>query len=228
MAHVISGLIVLIVIVVGSALVNTADEIPQFLLIARERLRPGAEDAYDANESKLASACATLGCPHAYLALATTRGPKEVWWFNAFTSKQEMDGLDATYAQNGRLMAALRPLGKRKADFRESFTSTTAELRRVSSGASIFRISGARFFVVHTASDAPLESAAVFKAPGGRQFIIASFKDRVSAEAGSQSSRGAVILLVQPRWSFPARSWIDADPEFWRENPVARGLAPIR
>ena len=90
---------------------------PQFLLIVRELVRPGNEAAYDANELKIAEACARLKCPHPYLALVSADNPREVWWLNAFASSEERDGLDAAYARNEQLMAALAPLGKRKEDF---------------------------------------------------------------------------------------------------------------
>ncbi len=86
----------------------------QFLLIVRERLRPAMEAAYDENEVQLATVCATLNCPHPYIALATVAGPTEVWWLNAFASREERDGLEACYARNERLMAALQPLAQRK------------------------------------------------------------------------------------------------------------------
>ena len=96
---------------------------PQFLLIVRELLRPGNEAAYDANELKIAAACATLKCPHPYLALVSADNPREVWWLNAFASSEERDGLDAAYARNEQLMAALAPLGKRKEDFRSAVST---------------------------------------------------------------------------------------------------------
>jgi hypothetical protein len=47
------------------------DDASRFLVIARERLRPGREAAYHKNEVRIATICATLNCPHPYVALAT-------------------------------------------------------------------------------------------------------------------------------------------------------------
>jgi hypothetical protein len=63
-----------------------------------------------------------------------------------------------------------------------------------------------------------------FQAADGKRFVIASANNRDVAEAlARQFEAGAIILAVQPQWSFPAESWIDADPGFWRVNPGARG-----
>ena len=116
---------------------------PQFVLVVRERLRPGSEEADDKNERQLAIVCARMKCPHPYLALASVAGPTEVWWLNAFASQEERDGLGAAYAGNEALMAEMRPLGKRKEDFREAFTSSMMTYRRDSSSGAVLRIAGA-------------------------------------------------------------------------------------
>jgi hypothetical protein len=202
--------------------VDLQEETPQFLLIARERLRPGSEEAYDKNELQLATLCATLKCPHPYLALATVAGPKEVWWLNAFASQEERDSIDASYANNELLMAAMRPLAKRKEGFRESFTSTMTEFRRDLSGSAL-RIGGARFLVINVAQDGRTAMGAVFEAADGRRFVIAPANDRgVAEDLAARTEPGATILGVQPQWSFPAEAWIDADPEFWQSSLVAR------
>ena len=198
------------------------EEEPQFLLIARERLRPGNEEAYDKNELQLATLCATLNCPHPYLALASVAEPQEVWWLNAFASREERDGLDASYASNEPLMAAMRPLGKRKEDLRESFTSTMTEFRRDLSGSAL-RIAGARFLVINAASDGRAATGAVFQTADGRRFVIASANDRgIAEDLAARTGPEATVLAVQPQWSFPAEAWIDADPEFWQSSLVAR------
>jgi hypothetical protein len=202
---------------------DTQDKTPQFLLIVRERLRPGSEEAYDENELQLATVCATLKCPHPYLALATVSGSKEVWWLNAFASQEERDGLEASYASNESLMAAMRPLGKRKEEFREALNSTMTEYRRDLSGGCVLRIAGSRFFVINTAQDPRTPKGAVFQAADGQQFVIVSANNRAAAESlAQQSGPGAIIVAVQPQWSLPDESWIDADPEYWRSNVVAR------
>jgi hypothetical protein len=200
------------------------DETPPFILIVRERLWPGTEDAYEKNEVQLATVCATLKCPHPYLALATVTGTKEVWWLNAFASKEERDGLEASYASNAPLMAAMQPLGKRKEEFRATFSSAMTEYRRDLSADSVLRIAGTRFLVVQTSQDGRTAPGAVFQTTDGTRFVMATANNRADAEsiAGRIGPEG-VILAVQPQWSFPAESWIDADPEFWHSNAVARG-----
>jgi hypothetical protein len=217
-------LIVLTVIVLGGCALDMREtKTPQFLLVVRERLRPGSEEAYDKNERQLATVCATLKCPHPYLALASVAGPKEVWWLNAFASEQERDGLGAAYARNQPLMAEMRPLGKRKEDFREALTSSMMTYQRDSSRGAVLRITGARFLVINTSADESAATGAVFEAAGGERIVIASANTRAAAEdlAGRSGSK-TTLLAVQPQWSFPAEAWRDADPDFWNSTPVAR------
>ena len=201
---------------------DTREEAPQFLLIVRERLRPWIDEAYDENELHLANICATLKCPHPYLALASVAGPKEVWWVNAFASRDERDGLDAAYATNKPLMAAMRPYAKRKEDFREALTSTMTAYRPDLSSGAVLWIAGARFFVISGRQHEGV-MAAVFEAASGDRFVIASAKDRaVADDIAARFGPAATILAVRPQWSFPAEAWIDADREFWKSNRATR------
>ena len=207
----------------GAAAMDTQEQVPAFLLIVREGLRPGSDEAYAKNESKIAAVCARLNCPHPYLALAPVAGPTEVWWLNAFASREEKDQLEPAYARNERLMAQLRPLGKRKEAFRHALTTTLTEYRPDLSHGTVWRSSGARFFVIDLNQGGREAVGPVFESAEGQRFSVASADsraaaDRIAARAGS----GSVILAVQPQWSFPAHAWIAADPAFWKSNPVAR------
>jgi hypothetical protein len=201
--------------------VQTQEETPLFLLIVRERVRPGSEEAYDRNELQLAAVCARLKCPHPYLALASAHSPEEVWWLNAFASQEERDGLEAAYARNEPLMAEMRPLGKRKEDLRETLTSIMTSYRRDLSGNAALRIAGARFLVIDSPSYKGATAGAVFESSAGKRFVIASANTRADAEGlAALVGPGATILDVRPRWSFPAEAWIEADPQFWQAAPV--------
>jgi hypothetical protein len=195
--------------------VNTSNQTPRFLLIVRERLRAGSEEAYDENERQLAAACATLNCPHPYLALASLAGAREVWWLNAFASQAERDDLPAAYARNEPLMAALRPLGKRKEDFREALVTTMMK-HRPDLSAGAWRIEGARFVVIATTRDEVASLGAAFESADGERFVLASANSHEMAEdIAARSGPGATTLAVQPQWSFPAEAWVDADRDFW-------------
>ena len=199
--------------------VNTQEDTPQFLLIVREWLRPGSEAAYNENELGLATACATLKCPHPYLALVSVENAREVWWLSTFASVEERDSLNDAYARNEPLMAALVPLGKRKEDFREAVTTIQTTFRSDAGGRAALRIAGARFLVVSTAKDEGASSGSVFESSLGDWFTIVPAPTRaVAEEIVVHFGSGATILAVQPRWSFPAETWIRADPELWRSS----------
>jgi hypothetical protein len=73
------------------------------------------------------------------------------------------------------------------------------------------------------AQDERAAIGAVFQATNGGRFVIASATERgVAEDLASRMGRGATILAVQPQWSFPAETWIHADPEFWQPSLVAR------
>ena len=202
---------------------NVVERPPQFLLIVRERLRPGSDEAYNENELQLAAACATLHCPHPYLALASMAGPREVWWLNAFASQAERDAVGPAYARNEALMAALRPLGKRKEDFRESLITTMTKHRPDVSRGAGWRIAGSRFVAISITRGEGASVGAVFESPDGERFALASANSQaVAKDLAAHLGPGTTILAVQPQWSFPADAWIDADPDFWSANAVAR------
>jgi len=111
----------------------------------------------------------------------------------------------------------MQPLGKRKDDFRESFTSTMTSYRRESSGDHALRIAGARFLVVERTRDTRPARAAVFEASDGDRFLMATANDRADAEAvATRFGPEVMVLAVQPQWRFPADAWIEADPVFWK------------
>src|SRR5262245_35737531 len=84
------------------------------LQIYKEPLRTGAVGAYDAVEAEGARLCARLRCPHAYLALESQSGPKEVWWLNGYDSPADKQRVADAWAASPAL-GALRRNAERKA-----------------------------------------------------------------------------------------------------------------
>ena len=207
----------------ASHTVNAQSDTPAFLLIVRESLRPESLEAYDRNELALAAACAELSCPHPYLALTTLGEPTEVWWLNAFSSIEQKDGLGDAYARNAPLMNVLASLGERKEAFRTSLTTSVATYARVPGDDGAFRITGARFVVVDTSTKSPESPGALYETDDGAWLVFRTAQSpNVARELAARVGPGAKILSNHPRWSFPDRAWVDADPEFWRSAPAAR------
>jgi hypothetical protein len=85
-----------------------------------------------------------------------------------------------------------------------------------------WKVEGIRFFVTQIRDAIGRVDGAVFEAPGGRLFVLRPARTRDEAERVAWTAGGgARIFAVQPQWGMAARSWIDADPEFWRPNPMA-------
>jgi hypothetical protein len=87
---------------------------PEILQIHCERLKPGAEAAYSEVESRITRRCAELGCPHPYLGVESLTEPREVWFFNGYSSEAEKNSVEEAYLRNAPLMEALRELGGQK------------------------------------------------------------------------------------------------------------------
>ena len=197
------------------SVVSLQDE-TRFLLIVRERLRPGSHEAYDANERQLAAIAAKWECPHPYLALAPESGLTEVWWLSTFASQKERDDLPKAYGRNQPLIEAMAPFGNRKQEFRETLASSTTEYRRDLSGTAL-RIAGTRYFTVNTSLQEDRSAAAVFESSSGEHFVFTASRDRTSAqETALRWGLPAMVFAVTPQWSFPAKAWVNADPEFWK------------
>ena len=118
-------------------------------------------------------------------------------------------------------MTAMRPLGTRKEDFRQSITSTMTEFRRDLS-TSTLRIDGARFLIITAAQDERAAIGAVFQATTAGDSSLRPQANVASPTIWARAwGRGATILAVHPQWSFPDEAWIAADPEFWQSSLVA-------
>ena len=120
-------------------------------------------------------------------------------------------------------MAQLRPLGNRKEQLRQALTTTLTTYRPDLSADVILRLNGARFVVITVSRDRRNADGAVFESPDGQYFVITPAETRAAADrAAARAGAGSRVLAVQPQWSFPADSWIAADPDFWKDNPAAR------
>ena len=79
----------------------------------------------------------------------------------------------------------------------------------------------------HYTDQAPA-GAWVFEAASGERYILKPARSSEEAEVFARTlASGARVLAVQPRWGLPTREWIEADPEFWRPNPLV-AAAPHR
>jgi len=190
----------------------------QILAIYREPLKPGSEAEYKEIEEDAARISAELGCPHPYLAIESLTGPKEVWFFNGYASPDELVEVFLAYANNNKLLDALKENGKRKKKLTgkqlEAFTKYRPDLSR---GAP-WILGHGRFLVIavtKSKDNAPMDGT-VYEAKGHTRFIFRGFRTREEADtAAASAGPESKVFAVRPFWSFPAKEWNDADPLFW-------------
>jgi hypothetical protein len=187
-------------------LLRLAEEPPRVLGVYVERLKAGAEVEYGRNEEEIARTCERLKCPHAYLGVESLSGPKEVWWFNAYSSEADKESVTRAWERNSAATAALRALSQRK----RAWTREPKSFFATFSGgdASCWRMAGARFFVIGA------RDGCVFDVPDGTRLAIRPVKTRQEADLAAGGD--ARVFAVRPTWSHPEEAWVAADPEFWK------------
>jgi hypothetical protein len=192
-----------------------AQSAPRILLIACEPLKPGAEAEYDCIESETATLAAKLGCPHRYLALQPLSGAKnEVWWFNGFESQDELNSVAEAYKTSEAWNAALTKNQKRK----EPLTGKRAELLadlEPQADSQPWAVGRAQYVVVAINPAVRLSGSNVFKGRDGTRYEILMANKHEEAERVARG-KDFVVLEVVPRWSFPAREWVDGNCEIWK------------
>ena len=199
----------------------TPSQPPHILQIYRERLQPGSEAAYDANEREIARLAATLGCPHPYLAAESLTGSKEVWWFNGYGSEADRQQVYAAYAESTRFLEAIQQNSARKASLTLEPIEVFATCRHDLTVGPPWILGHGRFLVITMTAGNRAVEGTVFEAADGKRYIVMPTQTRDEADqrhalAGSESN----IFAVRPSWSFPTHEWIAADSEFWRPHAL--------
>ena len=184
------------------------------LQIYREPLRPGAEAAYDRLESDTARACVRLHCPHAYLALESLSGPKEVWWLNGYDSPADKKNVADAWAANTEALAVLGRNGKQKAALVGKTVESLARYRPDLSHGEPWTLGRGRFLVIWSGKGSPALAGTVYETDDRTRFVIVATGTRAEADDLAVKSK-ARVFAVRPSWSHPDQDWIAADPKLW-------------
>jgi hypothetical protein len=187
---------------------------PAILQIYREPLQPGAEAAYDRLESDTARECARLRCPHAYLALESLTGPREVWWFNGYDSAVDRKRVADAWKANTEALAVLGRNGTRKRPLVGKTTESLASFRPDPSSGATWALGRGRFLVIWSGTGAPALKGTVYETDDRTRFVVVPARTREEADTLAAPSK-ARVFAVRPSWSHPDETWIAADPEFW-------------
>ena len=186
------------------------------LLIAREPLVAGRENAYREIEEETARLSARLGCPHPYLAMESLTGPKEIWWFNGFDSPDDQRQVGEAYQKNATFFEALKKNSDRKAAVTGKIIEMVAHHRPDLTRGAPWILGHARFLAITVSKDRPSGIGTVFQADDGTFFVFLPARTRKQADRLAAAVPGSIVTVARPSFSFPAKEWLAADPEFWR------------
>ena len=197
--------------------ISAQSKAPQILEIYRDFVKPGSEAAYSDIERDIARVCIELGFPHAYLAIESLTGPKEVWFLNGWESSAEQEQVADDYAKNAPLVAALEKHAKRKAGLVSTPIEVFAKYRQRSGGDEPWTMGMGRFLVITVTKASGRTDGTTFETAEGAKFIVLPADKREVADAKAVAIGAETrVFAVRPYWSNPAKEWISADPGFWR------------
>jgi hypothetical protein len=212
-------LIVLVTMVAGAR----QERPPAILEIYRDTILPGQEARYRQIEEDATRVCAELKCPNPHLAIESLSGPKEVWWLNAFDSPAHKQQVEDAYLSNRALLAALQQATADKPRVTGPPVNVFADYMPGASRDRSWPIAGARYFVVTVTRSPRVANGVAFDAPGGARYIMKPVHTQAEADAAAAAAgEGTRVFAVRPYYGRPAKAWIAADPEFWKDNPSAK------
>ena len=192
-------------------------EPPAILQVYRESLKAGVRAEYDRIESDTARQCAQLRCPHAYLALESRTGPKEIWWLNGYDSDADRKQVADAWAASTEVVALLGRNAKKKAALVGKAGESLARFRADLTGGEPWRLGRGRFLVVWSGTGTPSLEGSVYETDDHTRIVLVSARSRKEAEAVAAASK-ARVFEVRPAWSHADESWIASDPELWRDT----------
>lgn len=200
-----------------------AQEPPRILQIYCDRVKPGSEAEYRKVEEDAARISATLKSPHPYLAIESLTGRKEVWFLNGFESSVEQKLIVEEYAKNAPLMAALNEIPKRKDALVLQPLNVFGNYRPDLSRGAPWTVGLGRFLVIAVTKGTPKIDGTVFETNAEIWFVVTPAQTRQEAESkAAATGPDANIFAVRPYWSYPAKDWVAADPQFWRTSHGAK------
>jgi len=182
----------------------------------------GAEQKYESILRNTAAACRRVGCPQSYLVFQSLSNPSETWLLSTFASREEAEKFD-DYLRNSDL-----PINRKRMPCRMSY-GYLIDYRPDLGGGSQWNMGKDQVLIV-TRTKAPAEGA-VFQ--GVNEFITIK-PAPTDADAVAAASKADVFLksevfvaVLRPELSFPAKEWIDANPELWARRPSTRDIRQV-
>ena len=187
---------------------------PAILQVYRESWAAGHNEQNARIENEATDICLRLRCPHPYLGIESLDEPKEVWFFNSYTSAEDVKNVSDAYAGNRALVAALGGIAQRKSRINPEPVNVFAKYRADLSRGEAWALGTGRFFVIAMSNHTEPLPGTVFEADDGTFFTISAFHSRGEALAVAHRF-GARVFAVRPRWSMPAAKWKQRDPGLW-------------
>lgn len=182
----------------------------------------GTEQKYESILRTTAAACRRVGCPQSYLVFQSLSNPGETWLLSTFASREEAEKFD-DYLRNSDL-----PINRKRMPVRISYGYWVAYRPDLGDG-SQWNMGKDQVLIV-TRTKAPTEGA-VFQ--GANEFIAIrpalSDADAVAAAAKADVflKCDVFVAVLRPELSFPAKEWIDANPELWARRPSTGDIRQV-
>jgi hypothetical protein len=197
---------------------------PQILFVAREFWLPGHEADLTRIESHAAKVCIGLGVPHPYLGIESVTNPKEVWYVNGLTSRDEFREVNEAYGKNHELTAAMARFARDREAYESRPARQGAAMYRADLSLGVeWKMGMDQYLIILVTKNASPGKGAVFVNEDGEQFVVSSAKT-LGAAKEKQSVMGseAKIFIVRPEFSLPAAEWVANDPAFWTSKHQKR------
>jgi hypothetical protein len=195
------------------------NELPAFIYVSRDFIKPGSEAAYRPIEQDGRAICIKLRCPHPYLGLESLSSPHEALFLNLLVSEAELHAVGAGYDANPKLLAALDTVRQRKAGLVDASQEFVVHARPDLSVAATWHMGCARFFVIAFTKPTVRIAGSVFDSDNGVRMTVRHECVREQADAAAREMGSAArVFAVRGYWSMPDPSWRTADPAFWNEQ----------
>lgn len=191
------------------------------LAIARNTAKAGDLEKYELLLRNEARACARVGCPQSYLVFQSSADPNEMWSLTTYASEDDGKKV-AAYYENSNLPLYRFP----RMGMRWTRSGSGLTYRPDLSHGTQWKMAQDRLLIITTTKIPVVVDGTVFEGNNNTCIVVSPARDEADAIARSSSS-DSVVIVLRPELSFPAKEWIDADPQLWVQPASAKDVRRV-